>query len=357
MTKKNNSIRVALIGYGYAGRILHAPLIQSVDGLLISVIGSSKPELVREKFPNVTICSAEQAASHPDVDLVVIATQNESHFPLAAAALRSGKDVVIDKPFTLDLEEARSLRLIAEENGRLLTVFHNRRWESEIQAAVNVLRSGVLGNVTHFECRMDRFRPEVRHRWREDPGPGAGLWFDLGPHLIDISLHLFGLPLAVNASFAALRSGSQTDDWAHVQLVYGQLRVILHATLLASGDGPRSVLHGTKASWFKYGMDSQESQLRAGMSPLDPSFGRDLVPGIIFDGISQVRSEVLPPAGNQRMYYVALRNAVMERKAPPVLTRDAIAVMAILQASFESGRSGSVVPISLSETELREWET
>jgi predicted dehydrogenase len=356
MTEEINPIRVALIGYGYAGRILHAPLIQSVDGLLISVIGSSKPELVRERFPDVAVCSAEQAASHSDVDLVVIATPNESHFYLAAAALRSGKDVVIDKPFTLDLEEARSLRVIAEENGRLLTVFHNRRWESEIQAAANVLRSGVLGDVTHFECRMDRFRPAVRHRWREDPGPGAGLWFDLGPHLIDISLHLFGLPLAVNASFAALRAGSQTDDWAHVQLVYDQLRVILHATLLASGDGPRSILHGTRASWFKYGMDTQELQLQSGVSPLDPFFGRDPVPGIIFDGVSQVRSEVMPPAGNQRMYYVAIRDAVTERQALPVLTRDAIAGMAILQASFESGRTGRVTPIPLSEKELREWE-
>src|ERR1700678_4147410 len=205
MSDNEKNIRVGLIGYGYAGRVFHAPLIQSVPGLRLAVVGSSKRDAVHAEFPEVTVYAAQDVTTHPDVDLVVIASPNESHFPLAAAALRAGKDVVVDKPFTVTLAEARSLAEIAAEHKRMLSVFHNRRWESEILATKAVLQSGVLGEVSHFECHMDRFRPGVRRRWREDPGPGAGLWFDLGPHLIDQALHLFGLPHSVNASFGVSR--------------------------------------------------------------------------------------------------------------------------------------------------------
>ncbi len=195
MSGHEKNIRVGLIGYGYAGKVLHAPLIRSVPGLQLTVVGSSRPDVVRTDMPGVTVCAAEDVTTHPHVDLVVIASPNESHFPLAAAALRAGKDVVVDKPFTVTLAEARSLAKIAAEHRRLLSVFHNRRWDSEILATKAILQTGVLGEVSHYECHMDRFRPGVRRRWREDPGPGAGLWFDLGPHLIDQSLHMVQLAM------------------------------------------------------------------------------------------------------------------------------------------------------------------
>jgi predicted dehydrogenase len=183
-----------------------------VPGLALNVIGSGKREIVEAKYPGVLVCSAGEVPTHPDVDLVVIASPNESHFPLAAAALRAGKDVVVDKPFTATLAEARSLAEIAEKHNRILSVFHNRRWDSEILATKAIVETGVLGEISHYESHIDRFRPVVRQRWREDPGPGAGLWFDLGPHLIDQALHLFGLPTAVNASVGILRKGGLTDD-------------------------------------------------------------------------------------------------------------------------------------------------
>src|SRR5882757_6243163 len=236
MFEDGRTVRVGLIGYGYAGKTFHAPLIKSVAGLELTIVGSSKRDTVLADLPGVTVCSnMEEAATHPEVDLLVIASPNESHFPLAAMALRSGKHVVVDKPFTVTLAEARALVQIAREHNRLLSVFHNRRWDSEVLATKAVLASGVLGKVTHYESHMDRFRPNVRQRWRENPGPGAGLWFDLGPHLIDQTIHLFGLPHSLLASFATLRDGGQTDDWAHVQLVYPDLRVILNATLISSG--------------------------------------------------------------------------------------------------------------------------
>jgi predicted dehydrogenase len=207
---------------------------------------------------------------------------------------------------------------------------------------------------------MDRFRPVVRRRWREDPGAGAGLWFDLGPHLIDQALHLFGLPHSVNASFGILRKGGQTDDWAHVQLNYDQLnydglRVVLHSSLLVSGGGPRSVLHGTLGSWAKFGADVQERQLMSGMLPDDPGFGYDSNPGIVYDGATGTQTEVPSPAGNQRGYYIGIRDAILGKCPPPVPARDAVANMAVLETSFESGARGQVLPLPLTPEERAEW--
>ncbi len=355
MGASGRNIRVGLIGYGYAGRTFHAPLIRTTPGLELTVVGSSRSDAVLAQFPEVTVCMAEQVTTHPEVDLVVVASPNESHFPLAAASLQAGKDVVVDKPFTVTLAEARRLSEIAKDQGRLLSVFHNRRWESEIQATKAALDSGRLGRVTHYECHMDRFRPTVRRRWREDPGPGAGLWFDLGPHLIDQALYLFGLPETVSASFATLRDGGQTEDWAHVILGYAKLRVVLNASLLAAGGGPRSVLHGTAGSWAKFGADVQEKQMAAGMLPGAPGFGHDSTPCIFYDGASGEQTEVPSPVGDQRGYYAGIRDAILSGDPAPIPARDAVAVMAILETTFASGASGQVLPIPLTPEERAAW--
>jgi predicted dehydrogenase len=355
MIRINKTIRVGLVGYGFAGKTFHAPLVQSVPGLALSVIGSAKREILQATYPGVHVCSAAEVPTHPDVDLVVIASPNESHFPLAAAALRAGKDVVVDKPFTVTLAEARSLSEIAAQHNRILSVFHNRRWDSEILATKAILETGVLGDISHYESHIDRFRPGVRQRWREDPGPGAGLWFDLGPHLIDQALHLFGLPHSVNGSFGILRKEGLTDDWAHVQLNYDRLRVVLHASSLVSGGGPRSVLHGTRGSWAKFGADTQERQLMSGMLPVDPGFGHDPNPSIVYDGATGTQTEVPSPAGNQREYYVGIRDAILGKGPVPVPVKYAVAGMAILETSYESGAQGRVLPLPLTADELAEW--
>jgi predicted dehydrogenase len=345
-------VRVGLIGYGYAGKTFHAPLVRSVPGLKLTVVGSSKPDIVQADLPGVSVCSdMEEVANHPEIDLLVIASPNESHFPLAAAALRSGKHVVVDKPFTVKLEDARTLVELAEEQGRLLSVFHNRRWDSEVLAAKAMVESGVLGEISHFETHIDRFRPQVRQRWREQTGPGAGLWFDLGPHLIDQALQLFGLPQTVNASFAIQRKGGQTDDWAHVQLNYKSLRVVLHVMLLASGGVPRSVLHGTLGSWVKFGGDVQEKQLVAGMLPGSDGFGVDPDPGIFYEGATAKQTKMPAPAVNQADYYLGIRDALWGRHPNPVPPSQASAVMSILETSFESGARGQVLSLSLTDKE------
>jgi predicted dehydrogenase len=338
-----DDIRVGLIGYGYAGRVLHAPLIRAVPGLHLTTVASTKREQVQAELGPVKVCSADEIA-HEEVDLIVIATPNTEHFPLALAAMEAGKDVVLDKPFTLNLEEAKGLRAAAARTGRMLTVFQNRRWDSEVLAIKDVLQRGLLGRVVQFDCRMNRYRPHVRQRWREEPGPGAGLWFDLGPHLIDLTLHLFGVPNSIQADLAIQREGGLTDDWAHVLLSYDHMRVVLEATLLASGPLPRSVLHGTNGSWVKYGLDVQEAQLQAGMSPLDAQFGIDPTKSYFYGGDGSTL-ELDSVRGDQVEFYRAVRDAIREGKAAPVSLEDAIAVMTILEASFKSAEEKRTLPL------------
>lgn len=338
------TLRVGLIGFGYAGRVLHAPLIRAVSGLDLTVVASTQPEEVRRALGPVNVCSAEELI-RSDIDLVVIATPNTEHFPLALAALQSGKDVVVDKPFTLNLAQADELRATALRERRLLTVFQNRRWDSEVLSIKDVLKRDILGRLVQFDCRMHRYRPQVRERWRENPGPGAGLWFDLGPHLIDLSIHLFGLPRAINANLGVLRDGGHTDDWAHVLLIYESMRVVLEASLLSSAPLARSVLYGTKGSWVKYGADVQETQLQAGMFPLDPAFGIDTTKTVFYSGDGST-IELDSIAGNQLAFYRGVRDAILEQKEAPVSLEDAIAVMTILEASFKSATEQRTLPLS-----------
>jgi predicted dehydrogenase len=276
--------------------------------------------------------------------------------PLATAALLAGKHVVVDKPFTLTLADARALAALAEKQGRLLAVFQNRRWDSSFLGAKKILAEGTLGAISHYESHYDRYRPNVRVRWREMPGPGAGLWFDLGPHLVDQALELMGLPDAVNANFAMQRDGAQTDDWAHVELIYPKARAILHSSVLVSGGVPNFIIHGTKGSWVKYGLDIQEKQLMAGERPGAPGWGVDPVRATFYDGATGTQTELPVPDGNQAMFYVGMRDAILGTGPNPVPPAQAVAVMAVIETAIQSGAEGRVLPLSLTKEERAAWE-
>ncbi|ALN61002.1 oxidoreductase [Lysobacter antibioticus] len=344
------SIRVALIGYGFAGQTFHAPLISATPGLRLSVVGSRDAGKVQADHAEVAVLTDPfAAATDARADLVVIATPNDSHAPLARAALAAGKHVVVDKPFTLDLAQARELAALAAQHGRLLSVFQNRRWDSDYLGIRQVIDDGLLGEVAHFESHIDRYRPQVRERWREQAGPGSGLWWDLGPHLVDQALHLFGLPERVIASLATQRPGAQVSDWAHAVLEYGALRVVLHGSMLAAGGSPRFLVHGARGSVVKSLADRQEAQLLSGMRPGAPDWGRDEDELILHDGEATRR---LPtPAGDQRRYYMAIRDALLGYGENPVTPAQAIAVMAVLEAAVESSISGRAAVPALSDNE------
>jgi predicted dehydrogenase len=351
MTMHTELVRVALIGFGFVGKTFHAPLIRSVPGLELTLVSSRHPDKVRIDLPGALVLdNPQEAAAHADVDLVVIASPNESHVPLAAAALNAGKHVIVDKPFTITLEEARRLGELSSARQRLLSVFQNRRWDSEFLGARAVIEEGRLGEILHFESHIDRFRPEVRIRWRETPGPGAGLWYDLGPHLADQALQLFGLPEKVSASLVKQRAGAQTDDWFDVLLDYGRLRVILHGSLVVAGGIPRMAIHGTRGSWLKYGLDPQEAQLVRGVVPGDPGWGEDPSPGIFHEG-SGGTVELPVPKGDHRQYYFGIRDALLNQGRNPVTPAQAIAVMAVLETAIKSSEKGQALPLPLTDRE------
>lgn len=349
--KDGKSINVALIGYGFVGKTFHAPLIQSVPGLNLTLVSSRDAEKVKRDLPDVTVVATpEEAIHHPDIDLVVIASPNATHAPLATLALNAGKHVVVDKPFTLDMQEARDLIALAQEKQTLLSVFHNRRWDSDYLGIKEVIEQGLIGNVKHFESHIDRFRPEVRVRWREQNVPGSGLWFDLGPHIIDQALQLFGLPQSVQGNIATLREGAEINDWAHVVLNYPEHKVILHCSMLAAGGVQRFTVHGDKASVVKATIDQQESQLLAGVIPGSEHWGEDSDDLVVFDANAQPKPHSTPK-GDQRQYYIQIRDALSGKRSNPVHPVEALAVMAVLEAAVKSSDTGNTQTLSLTDSE------
>jgi predicted dehydrogenase len=335
------ALRVGLVGYGYAGRTFHAPLVAAVPALQLAAVASSDAAKVQADWPGMPVHADPLAlVARADIDLVVVATPNDSHHPLAAAALRAGKHVIVDKPFTVTLAQARELDELARRLGRVLSVFHNRRRDADFLTVQRLLREGALGRVVEMESRFDRFRPEVKARWREGAGPGSGLWYDLGPHLLDQALRLFGPPQGIALDRAALRDGALADDWFRATLRYERLRVLLHAgTLVASG--PRFVLHGTRGSFVKEGLDAQEDALKAGARPgwpPAPAWGRD--PGRAT--LARPGGEDAPvvlEAGDYAGYYAAVAAAIRGDGANPVPAGEAIEVMALIEAGIESDRA------------------
>ncbi|MFT8736712.1 MAG: oxidoreductase [Zymomonas mobilis] len=356
MVEKKEIIKVGLIGYGFVGKTFHAPLINAVDGLELAAIVSSHPEIVREDLPDVSVYpDIDIMLSNSNVDLVVIATPNDTHKPLAERAILAGRHVVVDKPFTLTTDDARYLADLAARESKLLSVFQNRRWDSDFLGVKQVIEDGLVGELAQFESHFDRFRPAVRQRWREEAVPGGGLWYDLAPHMVDQALQLFGLPDNVQASFAAQRSGAKTTDWVHVILSYGEKRVILQGSMLVAGGTARFTLHGDKGSLIKQHPDQQEAQLRAGMKPNCEDWGKDNDPLVFWD--ADGKSHHYPtPSGDQTEYYREIYTALINGYANPVTPIQAIAVMAVIEAAILSNQSGERIAPDLTDIEKRAFE-
>ncbi|XBS68038.1 oxidoreductase [Acerihabitans sp. KWT182] len=332
-------IGIGLIGYGFASKTFHAPLIEGTEGLRIVAVSSSDADKVLSDLPGVHVETDPAAVIHsPAVQLVVIPTPNETHFPLAKQALLAGKHVIVDKPFTVTLSQAQELQQLADSRRLLLSVFHNRRWDSDFLTVRQLIRDGILGDILDFESHYDRFRLEVKDRWREQPGAGSGLWYDLAPHLLDQALVLFGMPVAMTVDLAQLRPGARTNDYFHAVLTYPQRRVILHGSMSAAAQTPRYTLHGTKGSFVKYGLDPQEARLKNGERPPRPDWGADALDGVLTLVENGVVTEhtVRTLPGNYPAYYAAIRDAILNKSDNPVKPSDAIRVMELIELGIAS---------------------
>ncbi|WP_110657370.1 oxidoreductase [Salinicola halimionae] len=346
------SIRVGLVGYGMASKRFHAPLITAQDGLSLVAVASRDADKVHADWPSVPVEPTPQALlARDDIDLVVIPTPNATHYPLVSEALAAGKHVVVDKPFTVTADEARKLCDQAVEAKRLLSVFHNRRWDADFLTVRDLIDSQSLGKIVHFESHFDRFRPEVAQRWREEPAPGAGAWFDLGSHLLDQSLVLFGTPESISLDLSCQREGAKVDDYFHAVLRYGESRVILHGGTLVSTPGARFTVHGTRASYVKHGLDPQEDMLKRGDRQPSPQWGEDWRHGLMT--IGQVREggqpelhEIPTLPGDYLAYYAGVRDAIQGTAPLPVTAEAALDVMRMLEAGIQSAETGQVVRLS-----------
>jgi scyllo-inositol 2-dehydrogenase (NADP+) len=326
-------IRVGLIGYGLAGAVFHEPLIRACDGLELRAVLTSREHPLR-------VGSVEELFER--CDLVIVASPNDSHFPLARQALEHGKHVVVDKPFTVTVEEADALIALAREADRMLTVFHNRRWAADYLSLRKVLPR--LGELSLLEANWDRFRPEVNQRWRERAGAGTGLLADLGPHMIDEVLQLFGTPDAISADIFAQRPGALVDDYFDLTLGYGSLRVCLRASSLISQPRPRLAAHGSGGSFVKYGIDPQEAQLKAGMNPRDPRFGIEERSGTLTlpDGsIEQVPGE----RGRYLDFYQAVVCVIANGAPVPVAPADARDGLRVIDLARRAASLGQRLPV------------
>lgn len=345
-TKTIKPLKVALLGYGMAGKTFHAPLLMRVPGLQLSHIVSSDSAKVKRVWDVTVLPKPQDAFALPGIDLIVIATPNATHFDLASAALSGGKNVVIDKPFTNTVAEGAELIALAKKKQRLLSAFQSRRWDADFLTLRKLFASGELGKITHFESHYDRYRPEPRVRWREQDVPGGGLWFDLGPHLVDQALQLFGMPESLYADLAIQRPQARVVDYFHVILRYGASRVILHGSSLVAGESPRFTVNGTLGSFVKFGMDTQEESLKRGDAPGIAGWGRDPQMGtlVVKHGENFEKREVPNESGNYLGFYEGIRDAITAGAPNPVTPEDALAVINVLETAVRSSDSKSEVP-------------
>ena len=355
-------IRTGVIGFGLAGRVFHAPFIHAVNGLHLAAIVQRTGDEAAQCYPGTTVYRTVEALLQSDVALVIVATPNETHVPLARAALLAGKHVVIDKPFGPTTAEALELEALGQQTGRLVLPFHNRRFDGDFLTLKQLLHTGETGRPITLRSRFDRFRPLPRtDTWKEAEGPQNGLLMDLGPHLVDQALVLFGRPQTLQASVRTDRDTGLIEDAFDLTLTFPQqhrtVRVELGATVLAASPEPRFRLQGTQGSFVKLGVDPQEPALVAGSTvpPQDsnedwltesPAHWGTLTTAPDPAQPADLRSRPVPTERcDYRRFYEAVAAALHHGTPPPATARDAVRVARLLDLAHESSRSGATLQI------------
>ncbi|OEV13863.1 Gfo/Idh/MocA family oxidoreductase [Streptomyces nanshensis] len=351
-------LRVGLIGYGLAGSVFHAPLITATEGLTLDTVVTAAPERRAKAHSALggdmrTLATTDELFARADaLDLVVVATPNRTHVPLARRALEAGLPVVVDKPLAGTSSEAQQLTAYAAERGLLLSAFHNRRWDNDFRTVRSLVADGALGDVHRFESRYERWRPQLKGGWREsgDPADVGGLLYDLGSHLVDQALTLFGPVRSVYAETDVRRAGAEADDDAFIALTHtGGVRSHLWMSAVAAQLGPRFRVLGSEAAYVKDGLDPQEAALREGARPV-PGERWGVEPEIAWGTLGDLDARRPVPTldGDYPAYYAGIVTALREGTPPPVTAHEAVATIRILEAATASAREHRVMTTDLS---------
>lgn len=339
----NKIIKTGLAGFGLSGKVFHAPFITFNPAYqLCSVLERSRSE-AKKSYPGVKIArSMDELLEDSDIELVVITTPNTTHADYARKALAKGKHVLLEKPFTISSVEADSLIKLANEKKKILTVYHNRRYDGDYMTIRKIIDESLLGKIVEYESHFDRYRltSPFKGGWRGEKLPGSGVLYDLGSHLIDQALVLFGTPQSIWAHLNYDHSESKVDDGFLLFLNYKQLRVILRAGTIVKNPGPRFTLHGTNGSYIKYGLDVQEADLKKGKFPGSDDWGRE--PEVNYGAINtslngnNINGRIETISGNYNHFYTSLADAIVNNKKPPVTANEAKAVIKIIELAMQS---------------------
>ncbi|MCT4783262.1 MULTISPECIES: Gfo/Idh/MocA family protein [Exiguobacterium] len=315
-------INTVLVGFGFSATTFHLPFLKELKEYRVTGVVSSRPDDVSRHLPDAEVFATLGAALESEATLFIITTPTHLHNEMIEACLKAGKDVLVEKPAFLTVAEGEALRDLEENSRGIVNVFHNRRSDGDFLTVKALLEKGELGDWKVFESRFDRFRPVVRDRWRENAGPGAGILFDLGSHLIDQALVLFGVPDKVQADVMIQRDGGQSDDGFFLTLHYGQKRVYVRSNPFIAGEAPRFELHGTEGSFIKHGLDPQEAALRDGK----------LTPDILETGtLSQEETSAIPiESGCYVDFYRELAASYIDRR-PLVPLSDALLTTRVIE--------------------------
>jgi scyllo-inositol 2-dehydrogenase (NADP+) len=346
-----NPIKTALLSYGMSGEIFHAPLLAVNPGFDLTMVLQRSSDKAKQRYPHTKIArSVDEVINHNGVELVVINTPNDSHYHYATQALEAGKHIIVEKPFTVSTQEADNLIALAKKKGRLLTVFQNRRWDGDFMTVKKIVDNRWVGKIAEFELHYDRYRNYIEaNTWKEEQGRGSGILYNLGSHMLDQVLVLFGMPLEVDARVGTQRPNGKVEDFYDIRMHYSDFHVIVKSSYLVREATPRYILHGTEGSFVKYGIDPQEQALKDGKIPGTAGWGtegKDLwgklnttVGGLHLEG------SVETIAGDYTEFYKNVHDSIRNDKPLAVKPEESRNVIRLIEACYESNRSRKAIKI------------
>jgi scyllo-inositol 2-dehydrogenase (NADP+) len=343
-------VQTAIASFGMSGQVFHGPFLKVNPRFQVRIIVERSKMISKTLFPEADIVrSFEEILSDREVELVIVNTPDSFHYEMARMALQAGKHVVVEKPFTFRLEEADDLIRLAEEKGKLLTVYQNRRWDGDFMTVKKILQSGVLGNLVEFESHFDRYRPFIApSTWKEEEGNYTGVLYNLGSHMVDQALALFGMPEAVTAHLRIIRNEGKVIDYYDIRMQYAAFAALLKCSYLVKEEGPRYILHGTNGSFLKWGIDPQEEILKTGVLPGGDSWGKEPEDkwGILHvqDNNAGQIQRIATEKGQYQSFYDNLFQAIRYGQPLAVKPREARDGIRILELAIESNRDKRTVP-------------